>query len=417
MQTVNFPCSHCGKLMAVSTEHLGQQVRCPNCQQVVLAPPNPENPPPPSPFPDLHVPSEEAPDSIFALPGQESDDALGGEQDLPKVEFPPEPAPLPVDPPTLTYNNAELSDPSAETTDGIKPLPPEGIPPPNREGMTVEPEPADLPSFKKPTPPVRRGSGGSPWFTLLVVVPLISYSILATIAIVVLMQREPPHPLEVIPDLQGDHKGGASRKDNKSGVLKMPPAEQDLPQKLHVHLGSTLAIGDLEVTPLSVDRRRVSYAMRDKELAKGRYDSLALTLRLHNRSTDVTFYPLDRFFQREYDGKGAIPYTYLEIGKNHFFGGPIKWLSRSDPNYEWIDQQKLDQVLNPGETLETFVCTNPDKDVTSVLDKYDGAILWRVQVRRGLVKWKPTDHDEREDSACAVVGVEFNSSDVQKLSQ
>ncbi len=415
MQTVNFPCGHCGKLMAVSTEHLGQQVRCPNCQQVVLAPPNLEIPPPPAPLPALHVPSGEAPDSIFALPGQDSDDVLGGQKELPQVEFPPEPASVPVNPPAFTFGEPELSDAPAEPDEGTTPIVPEGIQP-SREGTPVELEGADLPSFKKPVPPVRRSSGGSPWFMLLVVVPLISYSILATIAIVVLLQREPPHPLEVLPDLQGDHKGGASRKDNKVSSLKMPPAEQDLPPKLRVPLGATLAIGDLEVTPLSVDRRRVSYAMQGKELAKGRYDSLALTLRLHNRSTDVTFYPLDRFFQREYDGKSVIPYTYLEMGKSRFFGGPIKWLPRSDVHYEWIDQQSLDQVLKPGETLETFVCTNPDKDVTAALDKYDGPLLWRVQVRRGLVKWKPPEHEEREDSACAVIGVEFHSSDVKNLS-
>ena len=220
MQTVNFPCGHCGKLMAVITEHMGQQVRCPNCQQIVVAPPKP---PAPAPFPVLHIPSEEAPDSIFALPGQDSDDVLGGQKELPQVEFPPESPPVPVDPPTLTFDNADLSDSSAETPAGTTPIVPEDIQP-SKEGTTVEPEAADLPTFKKPTPPVRRGSGGNPWFMLLVVVPLISYSILATIAIVVLLQREPPHPLEVLPDLQGDHKGGATRKDSKSTSLKMPPA-------------------------------------------------------------------------------------------------------------------------------------------------------------------------------------------------
>src|SRR3954468_5525969 len=38
MQTVNFQCGHCGNLMGVSVEFLGQQVRCPHCQQVVVAP-------------------------------------------------------------------------------------------------------------------------------------------------------------------------------------------------------------------------------------------------------------------------------------------------------------------------------------------------------------------------------------------
>src|SRR5437763_1339138 len=55
MQTTNFQCGHCGNLMAVTANMLGQQVRCPNCQQVVLAPaPAPTGTPaetdPPNPF-------------------------------------------------------------------------------------------------------------------------------------------------------------------------------------------------------------------------------------------------------------------------------------------------------------------------------------------------------------------------------
>jgi len=38
MQTVNFQCGNCNNLMAVSAEFLGQQVRCPHCQAVVVAP-------------------------------------------------------------------------------------------------------------------------------------------------------------------------------------------------------------------------------------------------------------------------------------------------------------------------------------------------------------------------------------------
>src|SRR5262249_39424642 len=38
METVNFQCGHCGKLMGVNTAFLGQQVHCPHCQQVVVAP-------------------------------------------------------------------------------------------------------------------------------------------------------------------------------------------------------------------------------------------------------------------------------------------------------------------------------------------------------------------------------------------
>lgn len=35
MDTAKFNCGHCGKAMAVSTEHVGGEVRCPHCQQIV----------------------------------------------------------------------------------------------------------------------------------------------------------------------------------------------------------------------------------------------------------------------------------------------------------------------------------------------------------------------------------------------
>ena len=60
MQTVNFKCGHCGNLMAVGTDFLGQQVRCPHCQQVVLAPP-PAAAPAPPPFVPVPVPPPPVP--------------------------------------------------------------------------------------------------------------------------------------------------------------------------------------------------------------------------------------------------------------------------------------------------------------------------------------------------------------------
>ena len=63
MQTVNFQCGHCRNLMAVGTDFLGQQVRCPHCQQVVIAPPPPQSVSPfaaPSPAPPPSPPGADA---------------------------------------------------------------------------------------------------------------------------------------------------------------------------------------------------------------------------------------------------------------------------------------------------------------------------------------------------------------------
>ena len=58
--------------------------------------------------------------------------------------------------------------------------------------------------------------------------------------------------------------------------------------------------------------------------------------------------------------------------------------------------------------MTTFLCTEPKDDVPAAIKKAKGPFLWRVQVRRGLVKL-----GDKEVSATAVVGVEFNKQDVQ----
>ncbi len=69
MQTVNFQCGSCGNLMAVGVEYLGQQVRCPHCQQVVMAPgsdvPAPPDPPPPRIDDPFRILSDSPNEDIF----------------------------------------------------------------------------------------------------------------------------------------------------------------------------------------------------------------------------------------------------------------------------------------------------------------------------------------------------------------
>jgi len=96
MQTVNFQCGHCGKLMGVSSAFLGQQVRCPHCQQVVVAPPSTEATAPAptegAPLPSglfetiLQPPAPADPEDIFS-PAEPTED-LFGRPDAPRLEMP-----------------------------------------------------------------------------------------------------------------------------------------------------------------------------------------------------------------------------------------------------------------------------------------------------------------------------------------
>jgi len=445
MTTVNFQCGHCHNLMAVGQEFLGQQVRCPHCQQVVLAPP----PPPPSvDLPTIEVPQREEHESIFTPPEGLGDDLFGEEAaSPPRVELPTEPAfpqialddrtlptdggqvlprPFGADEPTLTYTGSEMSPlPSGIEVSPALATEPAGVPGPfgTTEEAPAAPPEEGLPSLRvQPKPRPSRSSG---WIIAILIVPLISYSILATVAIIMLMTqlRNAPHPLEIMPDLEGDNKGDAKRGGKRSSVdIKQTDPEQPLPAKLRAALGRTLAIGDLEVTPLAVERKPIvikvgNYAPEAPE------EALVLWLRLRNRSSDVTFKPMDRFFARvrPQNASALKQYTILEMGTRKFYGGPLEWAPlkettgpRSSKNYEAIVGQLVNEELKPGDEMKTFVCTNPKDPVLKALDTYQGPLLWRVQLRRGVVKWTTKDGVDREDSATAVVGVEFTAADVKQ---
>src|SRR5438094_9925957 len=112
MPTITFQCGNCQNLMAVEDHLLGQQVRCPHCQQVVVVPgstpstpPSLESTPPsvsgpigfssfpvdfPSISPSIGAPHHE--EDIFMPPADASDDLFEGMGQRPTVEMPPEPA-------------------------------------------------------------------------------------------------------------------------------------------------------------------------------------------------------------------------------------------------------------------------------------------------------------------------------------
>jgi hypothetical protein len=200
----------------------------------------------------------------------------------------------------------------------------------------------------------------------------------------------------------------------------MPTPDQELPSRLHVSLGKSIRVGDIEVTPTNVERRRIRFKQEGGEIDPTDQEALALHLRLRNVSDDVYFKPLDSYFDRRWKlskPAGIMPYTFLTLGDKRFFGGPLDWqphtMAKGDRFREprmLVVGQDLDKELGPGEEMNTFICTDPQDRATATLEKLKdkGPYLWRVQVRRGLVQV-----GDRELSASAVVGVEFNRADVQ----
>jgi S-adenosylmethionine hydrolase len=272
---------------------------------------------------------------------------------------------------------------------------------------------SELEALASAIPPrtANRGPRGGV-FIALVLIPLISYSILATIALVILLTRLAPwDPLELLPDREGDFKG-AKRQKQAAMVYERVRPESSLPDKLKVALGQTIRIGDLEVTPQRVEFRRVVFRQPGFAPELALDDSLVLHLLFRNVSRDVAFSPTDPFFDRSWKGlsSGKRPYTFLDIGTYRVWGGPLPWRpGRRIAEEETIEGQQY-RVLQPGERLSTFVCTDPQAHVGQILEKYHGELIWRVQVRRGLVQV-----EDREYPATAVIGVRFHDTDIAGL--
>jgi hypothetical protein len=409
MQTIQFVCGNCGKLMAVATEFAGQQVRCPHCQQIVLAPPVME--PPPLPYPGL--PSDpDDPESIFTE--TQSDDVLGADPS-PQVDLMPEAAPASPSgagglssvsvsydspPPEAVVAPAEILNPPAEEPwPGAEPARPES---------TWAPEPP-APEPRMPAPPAHGGST----LAMLALTLLVPYAVLMT-AIAGYLYFHPKtassatSPLEMLPD-EGLNPG--VRRVLHGRRYPAEGQEAALPDRLHVALGQSLQVGDLEVTPSEVALRTIT--IHTANFSPTQEKALVLKLHLKNVSTDVAFHPVDPFFDRSWkaDDPNGKPYTYLTLGERQFYGGPIAWedaIPRRDNPRQFIPEQHTDRELKPGQEMDTILCTNPHDPVEHELASYHGPLLWRVQLRRGLVTVR-----NRDASATAVVGVEFKDTDIR----
>src|SRR5579864_1517155 len=90
METVQLQCGNCGKVMAISTEHLGGQVRCPHCLAVVQTP-APQKPAGEMQSPPMLPPPIETAEveSIFS-PAAPTDDIFDAGPQRPLVEMPME---------------------------------------------------------------------------------------------------------------------------------------------------------------------------------------------------------------------------------------------------------------------------------------------------------------------------------------
>jgi hypothetical protein len=439
---------------------------------VVVAPAQ-QAPPPPAPsgtsildnsLPNLRNPEQ---DSIFEP--VEVDDLFGGPP-APRLEIPPLPS---LEPPTLPPPLQDLPAPPLPQTVVLQPV--------ERTVTYVQPEPAatappglnfgaasDAPAEPPPVPDLAnpfasgpatdladagmeedalprsavqreslryRGGSGTPWFMLVVVVPLISYSVLVTILLAMAyLQPKPRHPLEMMQDVGNSNPPAQRGKGRVSfNVNWGDRATKPLPPKLLTRLGEPITLGDLNVTPKAVELRKVVIRTRGyAQPEPGRRESVVLYLDLENVSQDVWFCPLDPWFDRRHKTRAVqshVPFTFLVLGKEgsglekRFYGGPCEWDKEGvrdsleispypgAPNDRLF--QDAEKELGPGEKMTSFVCTDSeDEEIAVRLAGYTGPLLYHVHLRRGLVAFRG-----EEVSTTGVIGVEFTSKDVRPIKE
>jgi hypothetical protein len=438
--------------MGVNSEHLGRHVRCPHCQEVVLASPPAASEPPPaaSEAPPLGLaemmPLTPAPpgaaEDIFSATDLSED--LFGRSEGPRLELPPDPLPptLPEGnvvpapqpqanmPPTLSWAPSESGSAASWMSGTVTETLP---PPPASTGVTpvpLVPPPADGEPSSTSLRARQRTEAKAPWFLLLVFCPLLLYAIVISIFAFFLYRHEQQleeqmrNPFEMMPDVGDDPGVRKVKKVSLTDRYKPELATLPLPESLCTTLGKPIRIGDLQVTPNRVERKLVSVKVEFTKPEHCQNDSLVLYLDMKNLSSEYAFAPLDNYFDRYWrPGVDMIPpLTQLEIGnpvKYRCYGGPAHWHPRSDrfDRREWVQgRSEKGDFLQPGEEKQFFVCTDGDDNQAAALlfgqqsgEPYHGTFLWRVRVRRGLTRFQDKDR-----SATAVIGVRFSDTDIHE---
>jgi hypothetical protein len=393
-----------------------------------MPPAAPSDRPPSSGSLDLTVsrPPEDH-DSIFAPPPA-GDDLFSSGPEAPRIEIPAgQPSWMQE---TMAQQPAVMQPPALDQTIGLPSFP--AVNPATEPAavianhdlptLAVVPQSAPMPEAalsdatellpSVPRQATYRQSNNSIWM-FVALICLVSYSILATIKIAdfYMQLNQQIHPLEMMHDTDPNVDKGVKKTGKQSAV----PSERfkptiPLPARLITRLGQPLTVGDVQVTPEKVELKKVRILSAGGQTEPGRKESLVLELRMKNVSKDLVFSPTDRYFDRYVSPKSMenLPYTFLEFNGKRFFSG-IHTLGLGMPRKERVEGQTYEEHLQPGDELSTVVCTDPEVDIASELAKSSGPLLWRVQVRRGLVPYK-----DREYPTTAVIGVEFTKQDIQK---
>jgi len=266
----------------------------------------------------------------------------------------------------------------------------------------------------------RRRLPVSLWLTAL----LVPYAIVSTIGVAYLFQQrlrhKEPHILESIPDqglyedfldgrrhevIQSLDKAGEKTSNTKI-IPSNVPIDHEIPA---LKLGETRRVGQLEITPQSITKQSLRYALRGGKTDVAGEESLVLKLQVKNVGSAI-FRPDDETFNRAFvnDSKSPV-YTYLEIGSDRFYG------AISDPIHERLSFPVCDSLL-PGETGNISIVAlrsgDGKKQAVGAL-KPGEQYQWRVHLRRGKEEITLSTGKKRSVWLTTVVPISFQSNEVK----
>jgi hypothetical protein len=245
---------------------------------------------------------------------------------------------------------------------------------------------------------------------------VLGYSILMTILAVYGLFLKPgdtlppDHPLSTIPDTFGEFDPASRKKVSQFRF----PVDGELPPHLRAPLGGKIELGQLTVEPLRVEARDLKVITEGKGEKKQevKLHALVLHLRVKNTSADLAIFPMDPAFNRLANPRNdPHPATRLVVGRQAFYGGAIEWPFAPTVTRRYEEAQAGDATpLKPGEEREYVVFTDVDPELLKTVKGAKDPLLWRVQVRRGLIEFRG-----KEVPVTAIVGVEFTREQIEKL--